>query len=68
MCTKEYILEKVWPDNTPEYCKDNPNTCPRIKSKYKFRCFKKSYVLDFIYENNFKDYNFKKFKTDDDIV
>ena len=68
MCKKEDIIETVWPDGTPEECRYNPNFCPGLKTKTKYRCEKKNYPLDFIYETKFKGYNFKKFRDDDDIV
>ena len=68
MCKKEDIIETVWPAGTPEECRYNPNFCPGLKTKTKYRCEKKNYPLDFIYETKFRGYNFKKFRNDDDIV
>ena len=68
MCQKEDIIETVWPEGTPEECRYNPNFCPGLKTKTKYRCEKKNYPLDFIYETKFRGYNFKKFRNDDDIV
>ena len=67
-CKKENITETVWPAGTPIECRDNPNFCPGLKTKTKYRCEKKNYPLDFIYETSYKGYNFRKFRNDDDIV
>ena len=68
LCRKEDIIETVWPEGTPEECRYNPNFCPGLKTKTKYRCEKRNYPLDFIYETKFRGYNFKKFRNDDDIV
>ena len=68
MCSKENITETIWPEGTPEECRSNPNFCPGLQTKTKYRCRKKMYPLDFVYETDYQGYNFNKYRTDDDLV
>ena len=68
LCRKEGILEKFWPEGTSEECRYNPYLCPGVAPLIMPRCEREAYPLDFIYETSFSGYNFKRFRTDDDIV
>ena len=68
LCIKTNIRLRIWPEDTPEDCRFTPRLCPLIKAPVKKWCRAYNSPLDFVYDYNLKDYNFRKFKTDDDLV
>ena len=57
-----------WPEDTPENCKLFPSFCPEIQPVVKDRCDFKNYPLDFFYEKDYQDYNFRQYSTNEELV
>ena len=68
LCKKEKVYLKAWPEGTPDECRLIPSQCPEIKAPTRQRCRPGNSPLDFVYENKIKDYNFRKYSTDEDLV
>ena len=61
LCIKQNVRVKIWPEDTPAYCRLVPSSCPKIKAPEKNRCQVGNSPLDFIYDRKLKDYNFRQF-------
>ena len=67
-CEKENVHLKNWPEGTPDQCRDLPQLCPEIRARTRKKCRTWNSPLDFVYDNKLRDYNFRKFSSDDELV